>query len=48
MSDRPLRDNVREALLRDAGIEVVRVPASDVLKSPEDVAQMLVRHCLAK
>ena len=48
MGDRPERDEVRDAYLRAEGIEVVRIPATDVLKSPEDVAEMLVRYCLPK
>jgi len=45
MDDRPGRDEAREAFLRGQGFEVVRVPATEVLRSPEDVAEMLVRHC---
>jgi very-short-patch-repair endonuclease len=48
LGDRPQRDQARDAFLRDAGIEVVRIPAAEVLQSPEDVAQMLVSHCLAR
>ncbi len=45
MGDRPERDEVRDASLRELGLEVLRIPASDVLKSPEDVADGLVRYC---
>jgi very-short-patch-repair endonuclease len=45
MGDRPCRDAAREAWLRSQGIEVVRIPASEVLKSPEDVAEGMVRYC---
>ena len=45
MADRPVRDEARDAWLNEQGIEVVRIPASDVLKSPEDVAEAIVRHC---
>jgi very-short-patch-repair endonuclease len=45
MGDRPVCDEARDAFLRGQGIEVVRVPATEVLRSPEDVAEMLVRHC---
>ncbi len=45
MGDRPDRDAKRDAWLRDQGIEVVRISASEVLKSPEDVAESVVRYC---
>lgn len=45
MGDRPARDALRDAFLRAQGIKVVRIPATDVLRSPEDVAEMLVRYC---
>jgi very-short-patch-repair endonuclease len=37
MGDRPQRDERRDAYLRSQGIEVVRIPASDVLDDPETV-----------
>jgi very-short-patch-repair endonuclease len=45
MGDRPGRDAQRDAWLRGEGIEVVRIPASEVLKSPETVAESIVRYC---
>ena len=48
MGDRPERDVERDAFLRDEGIEVARIPAADVLRSPEDGAEMLVRCCQSK
>ena len=48
MGNRPERDEARDEYLGGEGIEVLRIPATDVLKSPEDVAEMLVRYCLAK
>ena len=45
MGVRPLRDEQRDANLRADGIEVMRIPATDVLRSPEDVAEALVRYC---
>jgi very-short-patch-repair endonuclease len=45
MGDRPERDEERDAWLKDQGIEVLRIPASDVLKSLEDVAEAIVRYC---
>ena len=46
MGDRPVRDMQREAWLALQGITVVRIPATEVLKSPDEVAEMLVRRCL--
>lgn len=45
MGDQPERDRERDAFLAGLGLEVLRIPASDVLKSPEDVAEALVRYC---
>lgn len=46
IGDNPVRDEVRTARLSALGIEVVRIAALDVLKSPEDVAEAIVRYCL--
>jgi very-short-patch-repair endonuclease len=45
MGNRPEHDAARDAWLRGEGIEVVRIPAADVLKSPETVAESIVRYC---
>ena len=45
MGDRPERDISRDEALRALGIEVVRIAATDVLRSPEDVAEAIVRYC---
>ena len=45
MGDQPERDEARDAYLRPVGIEVIRILAVDVLKSPEDIAQAIVRYC---
>ena len=45
MGDRPARDEVRDAFLTSKGLRVVRIPASEVLKNVEEVAQMIVRFC---
>jgi very-short-patch-repair endonuclease len=45
MGDNPVRDGQRDAFLRRLGLEVLRIPASDVLNSPEAVAEGLVRYC---
>ena len=46
--DRPERDLARGLWLAEQGVEVLRIPASDVLASPEGVAEAIVTACLAK
>lgn len=48
MGDQPEHDEARSALLHCEGIEVVRVAATEVLRSPKDVAETLVRYCQSK
>jgi len=45
MGERPGSDEARDAVLRGLGLEILRIPAVDVLKSPEDVAAALVLYC---
>jgi len=45
MGDGPERDVERDGALRTLGLEVLRIPASDLLKSPEDTAGALMRFC---
>ncbi|MFT4028189.1 MAG: DUF559 domain-containing protein [Novosphingobium sp.] len=45
MGDRPERDERRAEVIAAEGIELVRIPARDVLRSPEAVAEMIVRYC---
>ena len=45
MGDRPERDTQRDEMLRGLGIEVVRIAATEVLRSPEAVAESIVRYC---
>ena len=45
MADRPDRDLRRDAWLNGLGIEVVRIPASEVLRAPEEIAESIVRYC---
>jgi very-short-patch-repair endonuclease len=45
MGSRPEHDAMRVAWLAEQGVDVIRLPASEVLKSPKDVAEALVRHC---
>ncbi|MCW1428248.1 endonuclease domain-containing protein [Novosphingobium sp. JCM 18896] len=43
--DRPSRDGRRDLWLSEQGIEVVRIPALEVLRSAEDIAEAIVRYC---
>ena len=43
--DRPQRDDVRIDWLRAQGIEVLRIPAKDVLQDPDEIADALIRLC---
>jgi very-short-patch-repair endonuclease len=45
MGDRPERDATRDLRLGDHGIEVMRIAASEVLGSPQAVAESLVAYC---
>jgi very-short-patch-repair endonuclease len=45
MADRPVRDEVRDAELRERGIETVRIAASEVLAAPGDVAEAIAAMC---
>jgi very-short-patch-repair endonuclease len=47
MGDRPERDARRDAWLQRNGMNVVRIPAVDVLHDPEAVAASLTALCLA-
>jgi very-short-patch-repair endonuclease len=46
VGDHPQRDQKRDAELVACGIEVVRIPAADVLKNADTVADFIVRYCL--
>lgn len=43
--DRPQRDERRTEWLRCQGIDVLRIPAKDVLADPDSVADALLRLC---
>jgi very-short-patch-repair endonuclease len=45
MGDRPEYDERREAFLRTQGIEVLRIPASNVLKSVSETAEAIAACC---
>jgi len=43
--DRPERDQRRDVWLHQQGIELIRIPASEVLRSMESVAEAIVMEC---
>jgi very-short-patch-repair endonuclease len=43
--DRPMRDSSRDAWLRRQGVEVLRIPAAEVLRDVAAVADAVVRYC---
>jgi very-short-patch-repair endonuclease len=45
IGEQPERDEKRDSDLMGMGLKVMRIPATDVLKSPEEVADGLVRYC---
>lgn len=45
MGDQVQRDVKRDAWLETQGIEVVRIPAAEVLKSPDAIAEAIVQYC---
>lgn len=47
MGDRPQRDEVRTDWLRSCGVQVLRIPATDVLGDPDAVADELLQLCAA-
>ena len=45
MGDRPERDLERDRWFQERGLQVLRVPAADVLRDPVAIAESLVRFC---
>ena len=45
MGDNPERDVKRDAKLRALGLQVIRIPATDVLRDPAVVAESIVTLC---
>ena len=43
--DRPRRDDARTKWLKSQNIEVLRIPAKDVLADPDEVANAILRFC---
>ena len=48
MGDRPERDIARDEWLRSQGIEVMRIPAREVLRDANGIADSVVRYCQSK
>lgn len=48
MGDRPHNDMKRDSRLKALGIEVIRVPAADVLRDVEGIADDIVRLCAVR
>ena len=46
--DRPQRDERRTEWLDEQQIEVLRIPAKDVLKDPDEIADAVIRFCSAR
>jgi len=45
MGDRPLRDEARDRFIESCGLEVIRVPAAEVLKDVDAAAESIVAAC---
>jgi very-short-patch-repair endonuclease len=45
MGDRPERDADRDAHFRAKGFRILRIPASDVLRDPDEVAEAIASYC---
>ena len=45
MGDRPGRDEARGSWLAKQGLQVMRIEAREVLRDPDEVAEMLVKAC---
>jgi very-short-patch-repair endonuclease len=43
--DRPQRDDRRTEWLKAQGIDVLRIPARDVLRHPDEIADAVIRLC---
>ncbi|WP_284124536.1 endonuclease domain-containing protein [Parerythrobacter aestuarii] len=48
LSDRPERDRSRDSALADLGIEIVRIPARDVLDDCRGVAEHIATYCQSR
>jgi very-short-patch-repair endonuclease len=48
MGDRPVRDDIRAMWLAEQGIELLRLPAKDVLADPDAIADAVLRLCAGR
>jgi very-short-patch-repair endonuclease len=46
MGDRPERDEVRDSEFARSGLQILRIPAADVLRDPDEVAAAVVAYAL--
>ena len=46
MGDQAEFDQHRDSLLKAAGLTVIRIPATDVLRDPDAIAEGIVKFCL--
>ena len=48
MGDRPARDEQRDAHFQLSGLRICRIPASDVLRDPDEAAASIVAYALGE
>ncbi len=48
MGDQPQRDERRDAWLYQQGIETMRIPAAEVFRDPDEIANMIIRSAIAR
>ena len=46
--DRPARDEERDRFLRERGLRVARMPASEVLRDADEAVRVIVEMCRAE
>jgi very-short-patch-repair endonuclease len=45
MGDRPFTDDIRDEWLKSLGLNVIRIPAREVLADPDAIAQAIITTC---
>jgi very-short-patch-repair endonuclease len=48
MGDTPRKDEIRDQFLQERGFDVMRIPASDVIADPDDIADGIYRYALER
>jgi len=48
MGKRPRRDETRASWLESQGLDVLRIPAKDVLKDPTEIADAIIAYCAGR